>query len=213
MALWGFVAGKEAWYTVAEASLKSVVTPVWETVSSVNNLKAVGSAAINAVIEHPLTAAATAAVGVATVYAYKKKGFGIGLGQFSAGFNNFLAHFNVDVGLGSKQPTQVQDLNSRMTALERSQREGREAEAREHEATRGAIQSLRDALMQRFAGVTNRLSNMADADIENQRTLVGHHTALLQQMGANQRATDDSLKAIVGATSQTNSNVARLLPK
>ncbi len=211
MTLWGF-GGKEAWYTVTEATLKSIVKPVWETVSSTDNLKVAGNAAVNMVMKHPLTAAATVAVGVATYVAYKRKGFGIGLGQFNANFDNFLANASVRIGLGRKKPHEVADLDQRMSHLERGMVEAINREQRHHETNLTAIQNLREALLRRFETVTGTLETNAHLARANHKILVGNHTALLQQMGTNQTQLVDGIKAVVGETSQMNNHLARINP-
>lgn len=210
MALWGLWSTNAAWNI--EAALKSVALPVWQTVSSVDNLKAAGSAAIGAVVENPLTTAATVAVGAVTYVVYRNKGFGIGLGQFNASFDNFLANAKVQIGLGRKKPSDVQDLDVRMRNMESGLRDARDAESRHHEATQSAIQSLREVLMRRFTTVTDTLERSAQSASENQRALVGNHTALLQQMGSNHTQLSDGLKAVVGETSQMKNQLVRLTP-
>lgn len=212
MALWGFVAGKEAWYTVAEASLKSIVTPVWETVSSVNNLKAVGSAAVNAVIEHPLTAAATAAVGIATFVAYKRKGFGIGLGQIDLNIDTFLAHLKVRTGLGRKKPTEVEDLNTRMRNLEAGILDLRTSEDNRHRETRQAIQGVSNLVTDKFSRLLQAVNGGHDPyhrDTSNLLSAVKEgNSSLIIQMGNVQR----DLQQVAGESAGIKAQVAKLTP-
>lgn len=188
MAFWEFLGGKEAWYTITEATLKSVVTPVWETVSSTDNLKAASTAALDIVIANPLTATATIAIGVATYVVYKRKGFGTGLGQIDFNVDTFLAHFKLRTGLGRKKPTEVEDLDTRMSNMERGLSDARRNEEQHHNANLLAISRSQTAILDKLQNVTDTLESHAKKAKKNQETLVGNHTALLQQMGANQGA-------------------------
>ncbi len=188
MAFWGFLGGKEAWYTITEATLKSVVTPVWETVSSTDNLKAAGSAALDIVIANPLTATVTVAIGVATFVVYKRKGFGTGLGQLDLNVDTFLAHFKLRTGLGRKKPTEVEDLDTRMSNMERGLNDARNNEQQHHTANLQALSRTQTTIMGKLQDVTNALESHVKKTKKHQETLVGNHTALLQQMGANQGA-------------------------
>lgn len=202
MAILGFLGGKEAWYTMTEATLQSIVKPIWETVSSPDNLKAASSAALDIVIQHPLTATLTVAVGVAVFVAYKRRRFAAELGHVELNVETSLAHVNLSTGLGRKKPTAIEELKRRITKIEESVREGRDNEQRHHNANVDAIQNLRTVLLNRFTNVTETLEANAELAKANQKTLVGNHTALLQQMGANQTQLTKALENVTTDTKE-----------
>jgi hypothetical protein len=207
MALWGLLSGKEAWYTMTEATLKSVVKPVWDTVSSTDNLKAAGSAAISAVVENPLTAIATVAVGAATYVVYRNKGFGIGLGQFNASFDNFLANASVRIGLGKKKPHEVEALDGRMRAVEEGLFNLRQTENRHHRETTEAITGVSNTLTERFSALFRTIQ--ADKTEDNiLRAVREGNSSLIIQMGEVKKG----LEVVAAESSGIKAQVIKLSP-
>lgn len=211
--MWGLgekAAGVSA--SAIESGITSFFKPILSTFSSLDNIKDALTTASSFIAAHPATMATTVAVGAATVLIYKKKGFGIGLGQLDINFDNFIANLRLSTGLGRRKPSDVQDLDNRMSNMEAGLSSLRESENRKHAAITTAI----DGLSRQLSAVTTTLNN-------NERTAATRfddllrfgrdsQATLLQAMGLNQTKTEQGMQAIAAEGAKTNAAIAKLQP-
>jgi len=148
-------------------------------------IDAMFTAAWAGVKANPYATAATIVVGGVTLYAYKNNGFGAGLGKLHVGFNTFLAHVTVKVGLGKEPATSYWEINSRLTTIDNTllRLEAGQAELENNERTRSDAHRTR----------TNEVKTM----VTDFREFVGQRfTTLFESMRAQNKATSDRLAAL-----------------
>lgn len=140
---------------------------------------------------NPYATAATVVVGGVTLYAYKNNGFGESLGKLHVGFNNFLAHATVKVGLGKEPVTNYWEINSRLNGIDNTLRrlEEGQTELANNERTRSEAHRTR----------TNEVKGM----ITDFREFVGQRfTTLFDSMKAQNKATSDRLAALEAGSAE-----------
>ncbi|MGE3317927.1 MAG: hypothetical protein AB7I18_01415 [Candidatus Berkiella sp.] len=195
---WG---GSDTWFSGLNTFLKGYADTAAAPFKSgvATGIDAIFTATWAGMKANPYATAATVVVGGVTLYAYKNKGFGVGLGKLHVGFNNFLAHATVKIGLGAESVANYWDINNRLINIDNRLQRLEEGQSTLAENERFRSEAHR-----------TRASELKSTLTDLQNSVGQQFTALFQLTREQHKATSDSLQAMGLANAEANQATRRI---
>lgn len=202
--------GTETWFSALDKTVGSWVGVATKPFQGgfVNGLETVVGGIWEAGKANPYATAVTLGIGAVTIYAYKNRGFGVGLGKINFSMSNFLAHFNISTGFGRQKINNWNDVDTRLEDIENQLAEAKRIEARHNNQTLRNFEVVVQAIADQRKDTAELGRQMHDSfEFVNK-----NFTAAYEHRNKLHAETQQGLQAIVGETSRTNTAINAMRP-
>lgn len=203
--------GTESWFGALDKTVASWVGVATKPFQGgiLNGVETVVGGIWEAGKANPYATAVTLGIGAITIYAYKNRGFGVGLGSIDLNINNFLAHLTISTGLGRKKANNWHNVDQRLSDLEAGLAEQDRVATRRHTNITREFTTVKDALEQGRRDVQGLGKKIDDGFDHMGRTL----TTAYEQRKTQHAETQAGLQAIAGESAGIKANVLAMRPQ